>query len=72
MNGNQTFTIECVKATSKFGETIYHNICTGGTSVVPWGNADWALAIVVGGLLGSVVIGILFALLAVVWDLIRW
>jgi hypothetical protein len=27
------------------GQTIYQNICTGQTNTVPWGAADWTLAI---------------------------
>ena len=35
----------CLRSVSDFGKTTVHNICNGATSEVPWGSADWTLAI---------------------------
>lgn len=37
---------DCIRSASKFGETVYHNICNGTVTTVEWGGADWALAFV--------------------------
>lgn len=37
---------DCIRSASKFGETVYHNICNGTVSTVEWGSADWAVAII--------------------------
>ena len=37
--------IQCIKTETKFGETIYYNICNNETKSVPWGSADWCLVI---------------------------
>ena len=70
MNGTQNINIDaktleqCLKGTSKFGETIYKNICTGETYSVPAGQWDWIVAIVL------TLIGISFCLmlLKIVFD----
>jgi hypothetical protein len=36
---------ENIKSTSSLGKTTYHNIETGYTYTVPWGGADWLLAV---------------------------
>lgn len=36
---------QCIKTEDKFGETIYYNICNNETKSVPWGSANWCLAI---------------------------
>jgi hypothetical protein len=46
MNPDQTINLnqnaaDCIKAASKFGETIYTNICNGNVSHVAWGGVDW-------------------------------
>jgi len=57
MNGTQNLNIDsktleqCLKTVSNFGSNTYQNICTGESSVVSWGNADW-VGIIVLSLLG--------------------
>lgn len=41
----------CIRSQSNIGETVFHNLCEGTTSVVPWGGVDWFAAIAVAGLL---------------------
>ena len=65
MNGTQNLNIDsktleqCLKEISNFGATTYQNICTGESTVVVWGGADW---------FGGVVITI-FLLAFIVWFL---
>lgn len=52
MNGEQTFNLnqaECIKSWTDFGMDHYQNICSGKVWDVPWGSADWALALFVCG-----------------------
>lgn len=35
---------QCLRSQSDFGGTTIHNLCSGATTYVPWGSADWALA----------------------------
>lgn len=46
---------ECITPQSNIGETVYHNICSGVTHVVPWGTADWLAY----ALLGAIILLIL-------------
>ena len=46
VSGN--LTTECVKEISDFGSTTYQNICTGETTIIPWGNVMWFLTIFMG------------------------
>lgn len=32
---------ECLIPTRDIGGTIVHNICSGSSSAVPWGSAEW-------------------------------
>lgn len=63
MDGTQNFNIaantlkECLKEQSQFGQTVYHNICSGTQTIVPWGGVDWMFAYVGFGVLG--VLGLL-------------
>jgi len=66
MNGTQNLNLnstECIARASDIGGTLIRNVCSGAQSYVPWGSGDWALAVVVGGLV-ALVFGI-FAFLAV-------
>lgn len=63
MEGNVTANInsaDCIRSTTKFGETIYLNICNGQTHTVPWGGADWLACIV----LGTIGVGMAVLLIA--------
>jgi len=58
---------QCLKSTTRFGETVYHNICTGGTNIIPWGSADWALVIIlttIGASFALLLLSFLFAILS--------
>lgn len=48
---------ECIKSTNKIGETVYQNICNGQLNTVPWGAADWAIIVLFGGMLLTIIIG---------------
>ena len=50
---------DCIKSTTKLGETIYRNICSNETDTVPWGGGDWFLF---GGLLLLPLLFLLFIL----------
>lgn len=54
---------ECITTQSNIGETVYHNICSGATHVVPWGSADWFSAAFLGALILFMVL--VFGLLGV-------
>lgn len=41
-----TLTADCIKSVSNFGSTTYMNICTGTSSVVPWGAMDIAAPVI--------------------------
>lgn len=47
MDGTQNFNLanktlrECLKQQNQFGQTIYHNLCDGTQTIVPWGGVDW-------------------------------
>lgn len=36
---------DCLKSISDIGKTVYQNVCNGTQSIVPWGTADWFMAI---------------------------
>jgi hypothetical protein len=36
---------DCLRSVTDFGKTTVHNICNGSVNEVPWGSADWALAL---------------------------
>lgn len=36
---------QCLKTVSSFGQTTYHNLCTGVQYDLPWGTVDWALCL---------------------------
>jgi hypothetical protein len=38
----------CIVRQTDFGGTTIHNICTGATTVVPWGSFDWTMALFFG------------------------
>jgi len=40
INLNQN-TAQCIKAVENIGSTVYTNICTGTSTVVPWGSSTW-------------------------------
>lgn len=53
----------CLQSATDFGKTTVHNICNGAISEVPWGSADWAVAL---GLVGfGIFIVILFGSMAI-------
>jgi len=60
MEGTQNFNIaaktlkECLKEQSQFGQTIYHNLCDGTQTVVPWGGVDWMWAYIGFAVLGVI------------------
>lgn len=54
---------ECIAPQSNIGETVYHNICSGVTHVVPWGSADWFSAAFLGALILFLIV--VFGLLGV-------
>lgn len=35
----------CIKEMSNWGENIYTNICTGAVTIVPWGTAEYGVAV---------------------------
>ena len=39
---------QCLKSTTRFGETFYQNICDGSSYIVPFGFWDFALIIILG------------------------
>lgn len=59
------FTSECIKSTDQFLQSVYHNICTGTTNVVPLGFWDLILNITV-GLVPLALVGIIGALVLTV------
>lgn len=69
---DQTYNINhdyssCIQTASHFGYTDYVNICTGVTNIVPWGGADWTVAILLS--LGGVgIISLIFALVFFIWS----
>lgn len=36
---------ECIKTMTHWGETAYHNVCEGTSTMVSWGAMDYLLAI---------------------------
>lgn len=58
---------DCLRSVSDIWSTHVHNICTGTIADVPWGSADWVLAIVLTLLFG----GMGLAMLAMAWSTIR-
>ena len=36
---------DCLRTVMNFGEQVVHNICTGKVQHIPWGSADWFLAV---------------------------
>lgn len=50
---------QCLKSISHIGSTTYMNVCNGATYSVPWGGADWILAV-----LGALLLVSLIALVA--------
>lgn len=50
----------CIQKAGNIGSNLFTNICSGKTTVVPWGSADWLGAIVIGGLMLSLTCLILF------------
>ena len=36
---------DCLRTVADFGKNTVHNICNGNLTEVPWGSADWALAV---------------------------
>lgn len=74
MNPDQTINFnhnaaECIKSTSKIGETIYMNICNGSISSVPWGGADWIIFIFLCGMALCVLALLVGIVLMLVCDL---
>ena len=47
---------KCLKDSTDFGATHVHNVCTGTIQHVPWGSADWALAVGLGGFFVAIVL----------------
>lgn len=58
---------DCIRSASKFGETVYHNICNGTVTTVEWGGADWAVAII----LTSMAIAFVLLILGIATLIIR-
>lgn len=61
---------QCIKEVSYFGSTVYHNICNGTMTNVPWGGADWFGAIVLCSLGAALVIGAIFLVLLLVKEVL--
>lgn len=40
---------DCLTTTNDIGRHVVHNICTGATIDIPWGTADWLIAILAAG-----------------------
>jgi hypothetical protein len=38
---NYNFNYQCIKTAENFGNTVYHNICSGQNYTIPWGSVDW-------------------------------
>jgi hypothetical protein len=49
---------DCLKEIDNIGHTVYQNICTGQQVGVPWGAADWLIALVLASLITAAVVGI--------------
>lgn len=49
---------DCLRSVSDIGMNHVHNICTGTITDVPWGQADWLLAVILTIFLGGA--GLLF------------
>lgn len=56
MNFNQNIS-DCTKAVSGWGQTTYHNICSGSKQIVEWGTMDY---------LGWSFLSLMFLLVAIV------
>jgi hypothetical protein len=41
---------KCIQDVTDFGVTHVHNICSGTVTDLPWGSADWCLALVISAL----------------------
>jgi hypothetical protein len=52
MDINQNVAMCIVKA-NNIGSTAVHNICSGTSSVVPWGSADWVAVLGLSGLIAT-------------------
>lgn len=65
MNPEQTINLnsaQCIKTISYFGHDVYRNICANTAVDVPWGTADWGLAIF--SIIAAVVVIGMFAVMA--------
>lgn len=38
-----TYQSDCMQEVTKFGSTVYVNVCRGSQMEVPWGGVDWIL-----------------------------
>ena len=56
-----TLTADCIKSVSNIGSTTYMNICTGASSVVPWGTVDVVAPCIIVGLMLLVVGAVMFS-----------
>lgn len=56
----------CLKEVSNLGSTRFINICNGQENIIPWGSADWILAIFLIASVGALAL----ALLGMAWRVI--
>lgn len=56
----------CLKSTSKFGETVYQNVCTGQSFIIPNGFWDYAFEIIL-LFLGIVFVLMLLGMFIKIW-----
>ena len=61
-------TAQCIHTTSNWGETIYRNICSGSSAVVPWGSVDYMFGIILASLGAFLLLLLLIMLIRVVMD----
>ena len=60
---------QCIQSISNFGETIYTNICSGVTTSLQWGTADWAAAVFLCFLVAVIFVAVLGFAVMVIGDL---
>jgi len=56
-------TAACIHSAAHWGETVYHNICSGTTYTMPWGSVDYWL---IGGATAFLIGLGLFVIVAVI------
>jgi len=57
---------ECLKESNPWGETLYHNICSGEVTIVPWGVSNYVIHLGFIFLTIVLVFAIVFAILVAI------